>query len=270
MERLMRGTAISGTESWGGDAGFCSYFALVRKGHEECGDSAFFYHDGKKAIFGVFDGVSGEAGASSASSDAAEIILGSLKGHDRISETKMKQALSAAQAKVGPGLTTALVVYLQKNGSFIAASVGDSPLYSLDKAGEVALEIPLARIVKDGDSILKFFYFRNIVSSVLGQSGADISLSLRKGKLESGEVLILASDGLSDNLFVEIDDGYVKDGSGCGDLGVLVGKERSPEDMVPSLAAEVGKRVSVGRIERKDRMLVPKEDDLAIIAVRMG
>jgi serine/threonine protein phosphatase PrpC len=268
MEKIIRGTVVTDSETSGGKAVFCDFYSVVKKGHYECGDSAFVYYDERKAIFAVFDGVSGEGGASEASSVAAEAVLGSLKKHDKIDEEKMKQAIMDAQSKVVVGLTTAAIVFLQKDGHFLMAGIGDSPVFSIDSKGHISSELPLGRLVKDMDAVLKFFYYRNIVTSVIGQSDSELSFNMRQGKLAKGEIFILASDGLSDNLYVKTGEGYVIDSSGTEDLASLIGKERAPKAIVGLLMEEIAKRLNTGRVELKQSLLIPKEDDIAIIAVR--
>jgi serine/threonine protein phosphatase PrpC len=131
-----------------------------------------------------------------------------------------------------------------------------------------ALELPLGRAVGDGDSIFKFFYYRNMVTSVLGPSDADINIHTRSGKLMGGEMLLLATDCLIDNLAVKVDDGYVTDSSGSDDLTRLIGKPGDLEPLVRGLAKEIQNRLVKGKIEKKGLQLVPKEDDLALIAFR--
>lgn len=267
MERLLLGSGISAKAETGGRMGLCEYHMLVRRGHEECGDSAFFYCDSKQVIMGVLDGVSGEHGAASASSLAACEVLERLKGK-RPTERALKEAIVHASGKIIAGFTTIALAMIDSKGSFMMASVGDSPIYSIAEDGGLDLEIPLGRPVGEGDAILKFFYFRNLVSSVLGPSGAHIEMRLRKGKLKKGEVLILASDGLTDNLYMGTKEGYIADPAGKEDLKALVGKLRNPKGIVKMLEGEVAERLMKGRVEGKGRILVPKQDDLAIIALR--
>lgn len=264
MEKLMLGTKIKNTETFSSKNKSCECFALVRKGHEECGDSAFVYMDEKKTIIGVFDGVSGEAGAASASSEAATALLKYLKKYNKADEKLIKKAMVDANNKVKHGYTTAALCFVEKDGSTIVAGIGDSPIYGIDKKGEVALELPLGRAVKDNDSILKFFHFRALVTSVLGPSGTEIHINMRKGKLKKGEMLILATDGLTDNLHLKIHEGYVKDSSGSQDLKKLIGKSKKPETIGRNLFNEVKKRIKGKKIETKNSILIPKEDDIAI------
>ncbi len=267
MEKLICGGDVAGSAHASGKIGFCEFALIVKKGHGECGDSAFVYCDKEILVAAVFDGVSGEPGASFASSDAAKAALSFLKTVKTPSEAAMKEALTKAHLAIRLGATTATILHLAKDGSFMLASIGDSPAYSINSRGALALEMPLARTVGDGDSILKFFYFRNLVTSVLGSLG-DLNVNIRSGKLKKGEILILASDGLSDNLYMEVRGGFVTDSSGKKDLSAIIGKLRSPSALVKKLLSVLEKRILDGRKEGAGRVLAPKEDDIAIAAIR--
>ncbi|MBN1170349.1 protein phosphatase 2C domain-containing protein [Candidatus Micrarchaeota archaeon] len=245
---------------------FGEIYALVRKGHEECGDSALVYADSEKVILAVFDGVSGEKGAAKASSDAAKSILESLKSICNPGDKEIHDAVSRASMDIREGFTTIAMAFISHDGSMVLASVGDSAIYS--KSGKkVALELPLGRAVAKGDSVLKFFGFRNFVTSVIGPANHEIEIKIADGKIKKGNVLILASDGLVDNLYVETKDGYVTDASGSGDLGEII-KSDSPKTIVKDLDNAIRERIKKGKIEEKGRILDPKTDDLCLIALR--
>jgi serine/threonine protein phosphatase PrpC len=266
MERLIKGTEISvkaPETSESSSIGPFSFSISLRRGHEECGDSAFVFCDGKKFMAGVFDGVSGEPGAAAASSIASEAILARLKDEKKISEKALKEAILLANRSIKKGFTTATVICLESDGAFIIAGVGDSLAYGIDSRGEVSSELPQSRSVGDDHSILK------LVTTVLGPSGIDISMHVRKGRLKKGEILILATDGLSDNLFVKVKEGYVSDTAGTEDLGVILGAERDPEKICAKLLSEVKARMSGEKTELPGRMLIPKHDDVAIVAVKL-
>jgi serine/threonine protein phosphatase PrpC len=267
MERIIRGEDVRDQERFSGKTAFCAYSMAVKKGHGECGDSAFVYADDEKVIAAVFDGVSGEPGAALASSDAAGAMLDYLRKLHEADEEAIKEAFAKAHLAIRLGATTATLLFLRKDGSFIIAAIGDSPLYGINKKGDVSLELPLARAVGDGDSVMKFFYFRNLVTSVLGSPG-DLNIHMRRGRLEKGELLILASDGLSDNLEVKVRDGFVTDSSGRDDLKALVGRKKGPASITDGLLAELEKRIPAGKNENKETILMPKEDDIAIIVVK--
>lgn len=269
MEKLIKGRDVTDQESTTGKNSFCEFSLTVKKGHPECGDSAFVFSDDEKLVIGVFDGVSGEPGAEEASSDAAEAALDYLKKLDNAGEEEMKESLSRAHLAISISSTTASLLFLRKDGTFIVVAIGDSPIYGVDSKGKVGLEVPLARTVKDNDSILKYFAFRNYILSALGGPAELLDVSIREGRLKKGEMFIIASDGLSDNLFVKVKDGYVTDSSGASDLQSLIKGKRTPSAIVKSLMAEIAKRLSIGRVEKKGQSLVPKEDDIAIAAVKL-
>ncbi len=264
----MLGTGVKASKNAAGKAGFCDFAIMVKKGHEECGDSAFAYEDGRKLIIAVLDGVSGEPGAAAASSEAAVALLAFLKKCDKATGTVMKEAFAHAQENVTAGFTTAAVIFLQKNGQFMIATVGDSPVYGIEKPGEISLELPISRPVGENDSILKFFQLRAYVTSVLGPSGTEVHINMASGNFTKGQVLILATDGLTDNLYMAVSEGYVTDPSGKKDLLELIGKEQKPQAMVKKLTAEIARRLKAGRKERPGGVLVPKKDDIAIAVVR--
>ncbi len=267
MERLIRGIDLSDRRSEEGVSSATEGFEFsisVRKGHEECGDSAFIYAE-ERIIAGVFDGVSGEAGAAEASSVAAEKILAFFKGKKKIGEKEMKEAILLANGSITHGKTTAALLSIDKGGSFITVCVGDSLVYSIDSDGTVSVEIQQGRSVGDDHSILKYLYFRNLVTSVLGLP--EVDMHVRKGRLKKGELIILASDGLSDNLYFKVKEGYVSDTAGTSDLKSMIGKIREPGSLVRLVMGESVKRMAGEKVELPDRWLVPKKDDIALIAV---
>lgn len=271
MEKLIRGDTLGreNTEesSEGGSQSF-SFSMLVRIGHEECGDSAFVFCDDGRLIAGVLDGVSGEPGAASASSEAAATMLACLKKRRKASEKAMKEAMLKGNSAIKAGYTTATLLFLEKSGAFAVATVGDSTAYGIDTTGAVSSELPQSRPVGDDHSIFKYLYFRNLVTSVLGPSGTDMSMQFRKGVLSAGQMIVLASDGLSDNLYFKVHEGYVSDTVGTADLESLIKRAREPGEIIRILAAEAKKRMSGAKCEEEGRMLVPKMDDLALVAIQ--
>jgi serine/threonine protein phosphatase PrpC len=266
MEKLLLGTKIKTSAEFAGKNSFCEFFSLVKKVHEECGDSAFVYADEKLLIAAVFDGVSGESGASEASSVAASSILEFLKTKSP-SEKAVRDAISHANKNITRGYTTASVFMMDKSRSFIMACVGDSPIYGLS-GDTIDLEIPLGRPVGDNDSILKFISHRNLVTSVMGPSGVDVEIRITGGKLKGGEFIILASDALIDNLYLKTKEGYIVDSSGSEDLKELITGLKDPKEITKKLTAELEQRASKGKIEKPGKLLDPKKDDISIITLR--
>ncbi len=247
---------------------FCETALSIVGVHRECGDSAFIFCDDSRAIVAVFDGVSGEAGSSMASSSVAKSVFSALADVKKIDKQKMESAMRVANNAIKTGSTTAVVAFVERSGEFMIASIGDSAVYGISK-GVVSLELPIARVVKDGDAILKFFHYRNLVTSVLGGAKTEPEMHVCSGKLKNGEALLLASDGLSDNLFAKVKDGYVIDSSGCEDLQVLLKKGNRLENLLSAIQTVILSRMKGGRVERNDELLIPKKDDLAMAVVRL-
>ncbi len=267
MEKLLLGKGISDKASASCESKICNLHMVVIKGHGECGDSAFAYCDDERVIIAVFDGVSGEPDASHASSLAATDIIEFLKPKPH-NDRNIRDAIIHASKEILKGYTTASIISITKDGSFIMATVGDSPIYGMDKEGELGLEIRPGRPVGKGDAIFKFMNFRTLVTSVLGPSEIDMEIQMKEGKISKDEIIILSSDGLSDNLFVKVKDGYVEDASGADDLKELIGEMKTPEKIVKTLEEELKSRISKGNVEKPGLVLHPKPDDLAIIVLR--
>lgn len=239
---------------------------IVKKIHDVCGDSAFAYFDDGKAIVAVFDGVSGEAGADNASSVAAEIILSELRGMKKITEKKIKDALCKAHEKITHGFTTCLVVVVNNDGTYLAASVGDSSLYGIDINGKITLEIERARIVGDGDNEFRFFMFRDIVKSAIGWNSGRFEMQTKKGRLSHGEIFILATDGMTDNFRVEACDSKITDSSGEEDVHEAV-KGPDAADACKNLVEVFNNRYDKSeRIVDGKWILAPKKDDVTVMA----
>jgi len=246
---------------------FADISYLVRKMHDACGDSAIIYVDDDKAVLAVLDGVSGEPGAEQASSVAAIAILNHLKGIDSPSKDDLQEAMVQGHTHITNGFTTALVVVMEKNGRFFSASVGDSVLYSIDKGSRVKQEFLQKRIVGEGSSIFRYMAFRNVVGSVLGAPG-DMEIFFKQGKVEPGEFLLLVTDGVTDNLKFDVDEGMVKDCSGERDLKEIIGEKKDEKAIVKAIEEEVLARMeNKVQINEAKESLIIKPDDLAIICI---
>jgi serine/threonine protein phosphatase PrpC len=102
------------------------YSTVCRKGHDENGDYISCYSDGNRFIGILCDGVSGEPGAGQAASVAAKAAMECLEGKKKVADAEVKEAISMANKAVLHGFTTIALVYMEADGSFIIACVGDS------------------------------------------------------------------------------------------------------------------------------------------------
>jgi serine/threonine protein phosphatase PrpC len=267
-EKIIAGKDVRSPARWSGASAFCESALFVKKkdGAEVCGDSVFSYSDRKKAVLGVFDGVGGKAGAELASSEAAAGALSYLKETRLSGSPCMLQAFESAAASIGPGSTTGVIALICQDGSGILGSVGDSPAYVLRADGTVEIQLPLDNMVGDGSPLLDFFNNRHIIFSSLPE--AWMHAHIAPIKLSKGDCIILASDGLSENLYVAMRGEFVTDCSGVTDLSRLLGSERSPARMITVLAKEVARRIEAVKIRKKGKVMMSKQDDLAIAALR--
>ena len=250
-------------------SGFVDFSYFVKKGHDVCGDSAFVYHDEKKAIIAVFDGVSGVDGAEQASSIAAVFILNYLKNMSSPNKDDLQEALVNAHANIVYGFTTALIVVIMKDGKFIAGSVGDSALYSYGK-GKLQLELAPLRLVGEGMDFFRYMMGRNIVPNALGMP-SDMEILFRDGALEKGDILLLVTDGIVDNLKILTKENLVTDCSGINDLLAIIETETDVDKIV--------KRITDCIFLRWENKNVPlvlgekitiKTDDLDIVGIQFG
>lgn len=248
----------------------CEYAQIaydVRRMHDVCGDSALIYMDEKKIILAVLDGVSGEQGAEQASSIAAIAILNYLREKDRITKEDLQDALTGAHSHIVYGFTTALVVAIKPDGSFLSASIGDSTFYSLGRNSELDLVMDVMRMVGVGSPVFRFALFRNNVTSVLGLD-ADLEIYFKDGMLEPGDTLILVTDGILDNLKFQTEDNKVKSCSGTEDMKEIIGKKHEAKAIVRNIRSEILKRMkNPAEIKEGNQSLIIKPDDFAIIAI---
>ena len=248
---------------------FADFSYHIKKGHDVCGDSAFVYYDEKKAVVAVFDGVSGVDGAEQASSIAAISILNYLKNISSPNKDDLQEALVNAHANIVYGFTTALVVVIMKDGKFTAGSVGDSALYSYGK-GKLQLELAPLRLVGEGMDFFRYMMGRNIVPNALGMP-SDMEILFRDGALEKGDILLLATDGIVDNLKILTKENLVTDCSGKKDLLAIIDSETDVDKIVKKITDCIflrweNKNVPLALGEK----ITIKTDDVAIVGIQFG
>ncbi len=265
MEKLILANDVIKSLSADAKSDVFSIAATVKRGHTRCGDSVFFYCDDERAFGGVFDGVSGEANAALASSKAAQSVLGLLKSAKAVDEKYLEQVLWNANQIIKRGFTTASIFFLEKNGNYAIACVGDSPIFTIVN-GKALPESVSDRPVGIGSPIFDFFQSRNIVTSVLGME--KIQIQTNSGQLEKGDFLLLCSDGISDNLLIKVKDAFVADDSGAQDLSEILKKETDPKKIVSKLATDISLRIDEPPLAKADYVFEPKKDDLSLLACR--
>ena len=239
--------------------------AYVKKSSEHsCDDSALLIVKDDYALIGVFDGVSGEANASTASETALKTIANYVEknfGHKNESEL-LENSISEANYAIKVGGTTASIALILKNGNYFYANIGDSHIYKISNN-------KINRLTKDDrntSSFANYIKHRMHVTQCIG--GLLSKIDAGKGKLESGEVLFAITDGIIDNLFVRVEGGIVTDTSGRQDLERLFYGKKDIKTIIEALTEEIKKRMQLKEELIDNGILVPKEDDASIVFFR--
>jgi protein phosphatase len=242
---------------------------IVRSGNE---DNYLMLSD--RGVFIVADGMGGHAAGEVASEMAVRIIsreLGSLRGLtiEQAGE-RLREAIRAANDAIfertlsehdkrGMGTTaTALVLMPQR---YLIGQVGDSRAYLL-RGGE------LAQLTKDHSYVqeqvdaglltpeqARVHPYSNVITRCVGAS-VDVTADIYYGTLQEGDILLLASDGLT---------GMLEDEQ----LARILQGEGGPEKWVDRMIAEANRRGGLDNITaiivRIDRMdsRAPDQPDAA-------
>ena len=183
---------------------------VVRSGNEDS-----FLLDCSRGLFIVADGMGGHAAGEVASEMAVRIIsteLGSLRGlSDGEAAGRMRSAIRKANAEIfertlaehdkrGMG-TTATVLVLMK-GRYLIGQVGDSRAYLLRNKELLQLTKDHSYVQEQVDAGLltpdqaRVHPYSNVITRCVGASG-DVVPDIYFGSLEQGDILLIASDGLT-------------------------------------------------------------------------
>ncbi len=239
--------------------------AYVKKSLEHsCDDSALLIIRDDYVLIGVFDGVSGEANASTASETALKTIANYIEKFFTKKSTKelLEEAISEANYAIQAGGTTASIALILKDGNYFYANLGDSHIYKISKQRVVRL----TKDDRDASSFANYIKHRMHVTQCIG--GLLSKIDAGKGKLESGDVLFAITDGVIDNLFIKVEGGIVTDTSGKQDLERILYEKKDIKAIIEALTEEIKKRMQLKEEVIDNGILVPKEDDASIVFFR--
>jgi PPM family protein phosphatase len=225
-----------------------THVGVVRSGNEDS-----FLLDFRRGVFIVADGMGGHAAGEVASEMAVDIIakeVGSLKGLSdadaferlRTSIRTANQAIferTLAEAdKRGMGTTTTVLVLSAKR--YLIGQVGDSRAYLL-RGGQ------LLQITKDHSYVqeqvdaglltqeqARTHPYSNVITRCVG-ANEDVVPDVYFGSLEVGDILLVASDGLT---------GMLEDDQ----LSKILNGEPTPEACVAKMIAEANRRGGLDNI----------------------
>ena len=223
---------------------------MVRSGNE---DNFFAEADGQRGVFVVADGMGGHAAGEVASEMAVQIIakeLGSLRGlTDEQAGERMRNAIIEANAEIfdrtlsehdkrGMGTTITSLVLLPHR--YLIGQVGDSRAYML-RDGQ------LLQVTKDHSYVqeqvdlglltpeqARVHPYSNVITRCIG-ANAEVVPDLYFGHLRPGDVLLLASDGLT---------GMLEDPQ----LQTILSGEGGPQQWVDRLINEANRRGGLDNI----------------------
>ena len=239
----------------------------IRKGdtHTTCDDAVLWYADDTKQfqLLVVCDGISGESfGYKAAETAIKEIRNGIIFGFGKIkNKILLQNAIIKAHKTIQQGATTASVVLLLPNGTFFFANVGDSHIYKITDKKVKRLSSDEKETV--GTIIEAYRVTRRFVVQALGAQIKKIHAG--RGKLKKDELLLAATDGFCDNFFIETKKEIVTSANGENDIALIIGNKKEPKEIIETLVKEIKKRMqSTEDIQRKDQILIPKNDDLAV------
>lgn len=237
------------------------------KNHETCDDNALLVVNERFALIGVFDGLSAEPFAQQASEKAlrAAKFFITQTFDESCDERIVERAIEEANYAIDRGATTASIALVLPNGEFFFANVGDSHIYKRNTYGK------FQRLTKDdrqanGSGFVEYANSRRVVAHTLG--GLIGIINIGKGKLEKGEYLFAMSDGILDNLVVEMEGGTILDASGANDLEIVIGNNSEPKEIAEELSKEIKDRMHDSEKNDNGKILIPKEDDASIVILK--
>lgn len=285
-----------------GDSMFTLAMHVQKKEHwRYCQDTAIMYLSKSFCMFGVFDGY-GEIGGEFSDALAKNIcMLGpelqieSDAGLIALLRNATSVTIDATMICNGRHSgTTALLLAISPDKRYLVAGIGDSAPFLVSR-GTVARFLGYDTIGICGEerairdcrptqsdyiharhischSIRPIRRFTYSGSTYTGFEDREVETA--GGTLNSGERLLLVSDGVTKNLSVMIDsDGRVGEVSGCADIADMAAQE-SAESLSARLLRLVNERIALRRPEgapqffaSKNGVLMPADDDITIIEV---
>lgn len=221
---------------------------VVRSGNED----TYLMAD-ERGLFVVADGMGGHAAGEVASEMAARLVAESFRPARGMTDdelmAQMVSAIRAANAAIfertmqehdkrGMGTTTTVLSLLPRR--YLIGQVGDSRAYVLRGRAFTQITKDHSYVQEQVDAgrlspeEARVHPYANVITRCVGSSG-DVVPDLYIGTLEAGDLLLLASDGLT---------GMMED----EDLQAVLEEEGTLEDRVDRLIAEANRRGGLDNI----------------------
>jgi len=221
---------------------------VVRSGNEDS-----FLLNCAGGLFIVADGMGGHAAGEVASEMAVQIVsteLGSLRGlSDAEAASRMRSAIRKANAAIfdrtlaehdkrGMGTTATVMVLFSRR--YLIGQVGDSRAYLLREGDLLQLTKDHSYVQEQVDAGLltpeqaRTHPYSNVITRCVG-ANEDVAPDIYFGNLERGDVVLLASDGLT---------GMLEDQQ----LATIMSAEENPETCVNTMIADANRRGGLDNI----------------------
>jgi protein phosphatase len=225
-----------------------THVGVVRSGNEDS-----FLLDFQQGVFIVADGMGGHAAGEVASEMAVEIIareLGSMRGlSDAAAGERMREAIRAANAAIfertlaeadkrGMGTTTTVLVLSARR--YLIGQVGDSRAYLMRNGFFQQLTKDHSYVQEQVDAGLltaeqaRTHPYSNVITRCVG-ANEEVIPDVYFGTLHRGDVILLASDGLT---------GMLEDEQ----LAEVLAGQGTPEAWVNRMIAEANRRGGLDNI----------------------
>ena len=194
-----------------------AFAGLTDVGLHRAANQDSYYLSPAGDLFIVADGMGGHAGGQEASqlaTDAIEKYVAAHKASDMTASALLKGAIFSANdailtdQQVHPerfDMGTTVVIVMLRGGQCWCAHVGDSRLYLLRESGffQVTQDHTwVAQAIKDGELMpnqLPHHPWKHVLSQCVGREDL-LTVDTQQLQLESGDRLLLCSDGLTEEL----------------------------------------------------------------------
>jgi serine/threonine protein phosphatase PrpC len=259
--------------------------SLVHEGHPDRNEDSYIA-DPTQLLVGVFDGVGGRPGSEVASRLAAQTVVDEARQFPAVAapqqaeellssavETAHNAVLGHGDGRIGTTAAVAKVFHDEMGRPFVGvASVADSRVYlyrqgelsflSYDKGRDydeaspktISRQRNLATVVEPADvaalSISSQIAFRrrNLITSMMGQADSTPIITTYTVPLQTGDIILAATDGIHDNLT-------------HGEIAAIIADARTPDEATDLLT-------QAARERSRDRdHLRAKPDDMTAVAL---
>jgi protein phosphatase len=232
-------------------------------------------------LFAVFDGAGGHEGGADASQVAKHSIESAISNNKSLSLSRVLDDASKIVGEQSPGLTTTAIVKVvegsqtEKSCRIQFASVGDSRVYIFASDGslrqvttdnvESTTNEEYLRLAKEKQDRLSAvsewtdilredepaFNTRNIIHQAIGK-GYEVSPIIYEAEINEGDMVLITTDGVHDNLTDEEITSLV---------GVKAAEGLSPQDIANLIAQKSFERSNEGHLRSK-------ADDTSIVVMK--